>query len=594
MALFCPNCGKNIEKNDKFCKYCGTSIFAGEKDSVILETGIDSDEKPNTLTSKLKDKAVGSINKAKEEYEDQIKEIKERQEQQERQRAEKKAIRQERIKRILSWIKGLDKRIKIGAVIVFSLLMIALLIWIFGLKKPHDEAEMRFSAAVSNYSSTYSSYKAQADSYNSQIDSAKNSKEKATEAITSIERLLNDAETIEDESLLDEMKGKVDSYKSSIDDEISATPVVIMARKEYSSAGLKTRDINALTEEIKNETNILEEEREHISGMMDEIDDISYLTILNEINDLKDKYDEAVKMANGFIYAPTESMSGKNYADVAKLFQKQGFTDIKVQGMGDLIIALLHSEGEIEEVSVGGITDYSRETMYDSSTEVIIRYHSHDRIGPVPFGEEIIINESNTASESDSKEKKEDETQDISEGTLDDDVEERINNEIGNPLPELVKYINESGYKALYIAENSGDDFTDWIADEPEVAESFLVYGCGEINKTEKTVTVYIEGIETAENKKQAASNEDKLNSKLDEFVAWDYVERYGNKQYPYGFKLHYMLDKYAATAEDENTWFLKAGCTVTNAYGTKLELVCEARVSGTEAKPNITYFVVY
>lgn len=594
MAFFCPNCGKNVDRNDKFCKYCGATIFTENKDSVMSENDIDSNEGLNTLTSRLKNKAVGSINKAKEEYKTQIKEERERQEEQERQRKEKRTVRKERIKRVFSWLKGLDIRVKVGAGIVISLLIIVLMIWLFGFKKPHDEAEMRFDTTLNNYNSAYSSYKVQVESYNNQIESIKKSKENALEAITSIEGLLNDTEIIEDEALLNEMKEKIDSFKPTIADEIPTTPAVLLARKEYSSVGLKTKEINTLTEEIKNETSIIEEESERISGMMDGINDTPYIIIQNELNDLKNKYDEAIKLANGFIYVPTEAMSGKNYADVVKLFQKQGFTDIKVQGMGDLIIALLYSEGEVEEVSVGGITDYSLETMYEASTEVIIRYHSHDKIGPVPVGEENIRDESNTISESESEDKTVDETEVISEGTSDYDIEERINNEIGNPLPELVRYMNESDYKAKYIAENSGDDFTDWISDEPEVAESFLVYGCGEINKTEKTVTVYILGIETAEERKKTALNEDKLNSKLDEYVAWDYVEQYGKREYPYGFKLHYMLDKYAATAEDENTWFLKAGCTVTNAYGTKADYVCEARVSGTEDNPKITYFVVY
>ena len=53
-------------------------------------------------------------------------------------------------------------------------------------------------------------------------------------------------------------------------------------------------------------------------------------------------------------------------------------------------------------------------------------------------------------------------------------------------------------------------------------------------------------------------------------------------------------MEKYAETAEDENTWFLKAGCTVKNAFGQKLNKTCEARVSGTNDNPIIESFIVY
>ena len=49
-----------------------------------------------------------------------------------------------------------------------------------------------------------------------------------------------------------------------------------------------------------------------------------------------------------------------------------------------------------------------------------------------------------------------------------------------------------------------------------------------------------------------------------------------------------------AETAEDENTWFLKAECEVKNSYGTWVAGVCEARVSGTTKSPQIDYFMVY
>lgn len=88
---------------------------------------------------------------------------------------------------------------------------------------------------------------------------------------------------------------------------------------------------------------------------------------------------------------------------------------------------------------------------------------------------------------------------------------------------------------------------------------------------------------------------QDALRAKLDVWYAWDAVERYGKRQYPYGFKLEKIKGKLAETVEDENTWFLKATCEVKNEYGTWMKnLVCEASVSGTTESPRIDYFIVY
>ena len=114
------------------------------------------------------------------------------------------------------------------------------------------------------------------------------------------------------------------------------------------------------------------------------------------------------------------------------------------------------------------------------------------------------------------------------------------------------------------------------------MAENFVVERFAYLEPGYKTVAIYILGKETVTEQKRNTSNSSKLKTKLESIYAWQAAESYGKGQYPYGFKLHYFAKQYAQTAEDENTWFLKAGCTVTNAFGQKAELTCEARVSGT------------
>lgn len=72
---------------------------------------------------------------------------------------------------------------------------------------------------------------------------------------------------------------------------------------------------------------------------------------------------------------PSGSMEGKNYLDVKTMFEQAGFTNIRLEEIDDLIVGWLHDEGDVEEVSVGGDTNYSSYKWYPTDIQVIIRYH---------------------------------------------------------------------------------------------------------------------------------------------------------------------------------------------------------------------------
>ena len=68
-------------------------------------------------------------------------------------------------------------------------------------------------------------------------------------------------------------------------------------------------------------------------------------------------------------------MEGKNFEDVIKIFEKEGFTNIKTEKIDDLIFGWLTEEGEVEEVSVGGDVGYSPDEWVPADIEVIVKYH---------------------------------------------------------------------------------------------------------------------------------------------------------------------------------------------------------------------------
>ena len=85
------------------------------------------------------------------------------------------------------------------------------------------------------------------------------------------------------------------------------------------------------------------------------------------------------------------------------------------------------------------------------------------------------------------------------------------------------------------------------------------------------------------------------LDEKLDRGYAWQALEAFGKAQYyPFDFKLHYIVGQIAAREYDNDTWFLKAECTIKDIYGNKYDTVCEGRVTGTTENPQVVYFFVY
>ena len=149
---------------------------------------------------------------------------------------------------------------------------------------------------------------------------------------------------------------------------------------------------------------------------------------------------------------------------------------------------------------------------------------------------------------------------------------------VGKPLPELMAKVEELGYTATYLAD--GADFTEFI---DLLAEDYLVGNLSE-DPNQKSVIVDLLLKSNAKHEEMEAA----LKEKLEIGSAWIAVENYGEAEYA-DFELHYLLGKIEEYAEDENTWFLKAECTVMG-----LDMICEAKVTGTSDNPQVIYFEVY
>lgn len=169
-----------------------------------------------------------------------------------------------------------------------------------------------------------------------------------------------------------------------------------------------------------------------------------------------------------------------------------------------------------------------------------------------------------------------------------------LNSLNGSSLVDTVSEINSIGFTAKYT-DSFGNDMTETIKKYTEKdMKDWAVIKVDKINTTEKTVEIQLDTNEAI-----AATNEQKrkteaLNAKLTSASAWSAMREYGKNSFPYGFKLHNISSKLAERPDDENTWFLKAKCTITNQYNAKYSTVCEAKVTGTTDNPKVTYFYVY
>lgn len=79
------------------------------------------------------------------------------------------------------------------------------------------------------------------------------------------------------------------------------------------------------------------------------------------------------------VYAPfssDERPEDELYGGIKKLFKDEGFTNIKVKPIEDLIFGWLTEDGEVETVTIDGDDTFDEFTSYNFDTEVVIKYHT--------------------------------------------------------------------------------------------------------------------------------------------------------------------------------------------------------------------------
>lgn len=171
---------------------------------------------------------------------------------------------------------------------------------------------------------------------------------------------------------------------------------------------------------------------------------------------------------------------------------------------------------------------------------------------------------------------------------------------VGTDSFDAYHAMTADGYTVTVVQDSTKLDQTDAYVNNPEREEFEFVCGpwtvisLKDVNPEAKTATIVAQANSIIEREAQAKADEEALSAKLDWGNAMMAVENYGKGMYPYGFKLHSIAGVVNKEAVGDE-WHFKVTCDVTNALGAKAkDLMCEAVVTGTDAAPSVTYFVVY
>nr|DAZ15510.1 MAG TPA: PASTA domain [Caudoviricetes sp.] len=211
----------------------------------------------------------------------------------------------------------------------------------------------------------------------------------------------------------------------------------------------------------------------------------------------------------------------------------------------------------------------------------------------------MVLDSSNWTVVSQSPEADSEETEDteinLSCKKTDEIAQEDLNQVINLSVPDAQKKLDDLGYTVSYFHQDSGMEITvDLSVYTEEELTKWIVTDIKSFDIDNKTIELIVNTDENIAANEAASETQATLESKLSAIAAWNAAEDYGKSEYPYGFELHYIMDKLAEEAADENTWFLKATCTVTNAYNAETEATCEAKVTGTSDNPQVVSFMVY
>lgn len=269
----------------------------------------------------------------------------------------------------------------------------------------------------------------------------------------------------------------------------------------------------------------------------------------NDRIDVEQLYiDEDVELQENEIKMTTDKSAfvDKNYKDVITELGNIGFTNIIEKPLYDIELGFT-TEGEVENVTIDSKEDYSRGDVFQKDAEVIVSYHlkSQDDPEKIPIPYTWI-----SAKDMNYKE--------VEQAFKD----AGFNHVVSLSLETSAKKSNENKVYDIKIND--------------ETASSDKKY------KPDDNVVIYYYEYEPRVSE-----------TKLEKYYAHKAFEEYGKQKYKYGFKCHWIVGILDEKENSDGSFYFKVEVTITNAYGADYDAVAEATVSGSNANPKVTNFIV-
>ncbi len=313
-----------------------------------------------------------------------------------------------------------------------------------------------------------------------------------------------------------------------------------------------------------------------------------------------------------------------DYRDAVEQFKKAGFANVETLAIDDLITGWVNKDGEVEEITIAGKSDFSADDWVSKDAHVVIKYHTF----PSNTDDVESDEESETATtitpDFDLEKAKRATVVAITNLCADD-----VFKSDGNTYDKS-KFHSYSDLSGFYLIVNdwgtwTGIDQKTWhgenvlleifstnlkINASADVVYNGKYYEVSDLEGDFGTNEDLSEMIHSYSNpalflnvspalvEKDRNKTEEKNNDKsdiLDVYYAHQAFENYGKKLSPYGFKCHWLAGS-ISSEQDRKTgaWFFKVDVTITNEYGAKLDTVAEGRVVGTNENPKVKDFYIY
>ncbi len=239
----------------------------------------------------------------------------------------------------------------------------------------------------------------------------------------------------------------------------------------------------------------------------------------------------------------------KNYKDVIKKLEDLGFTNIEEKPMYDIELGWT-DEGEVDSVKIDGKDNYKRGDIFNNDVKVVVSYHLNANDDPSKIKAPY---DSSSASE--------------------------------KKYEDVVKAFKDAGFTNVTAVESAN------YSNKTKNTVSSIKADGNTISKDK----AYKPNVKIEVNYYGDASDYDsKSEDELSLYYAKKAFEKYGESQYRYGFKCHWILNNIASEqSEDGKTWYFKVGVTIENAYGNKYDAIAEGKVTGNDYSQKVTNFYV-